>query len=76
MDEEVENTEIVITNLNGLPGSMDSLIQGMCANKEVITFKRLWEEHTQEEDRLIIRENNMGATEDQDFMIQRRYLKR
>ena len=30
---------------------------------------------TQEEARLIIRENNMGATEDNDFTIQTRHLK-
>ena len=30
VDEEIENTEIVITTLNGLPGSWDSFIQGMC----------------------------------------------
>ena len=34
--------------------------------KEMITFSRLWEEHTQEEVRLIIIEKKMGATEDQD----------
>ena len=33
--------------------------------KEVITFNRLWEECTQEEARLIIREEKMGAIEDQ-----------
>ena len=31
--------------------------------KEVITFSRLWEEHTEEEAQLIIREKKMGATE-------------
>ena len=44
--------------------------------KELITFSRLWEEHTQEEAQLIIRENNMGATEDQALTIQRISLKR
>ena len=40
-------------------------------------FHRLWEEHTQEEEtRLIIREENMGAIEDQPLTIQRRSLKR
>ena len=43
--------------------------------KEVITFSKLWEEHTQEEEaRLIIREEKMGATEDQALTIQRRSL--
>ena len=31
VDGEVENVEIVITTLNGLPGSWDSFIEGMCA---------------------------------------------
>ena len=44
--------------------------------KEVTTFSRLWEEHTQDEARPIIRGENMGATEDQALMIQRRSLKR
>ena len=30
--------------------------------KEVITFSRLWEEHTQEEARLLIREKKMGRS--------------
>ena len=43
--------------------------------KEVITFTRLWEEHTQEEEaRLITREEKMGATEDQTPSIERRSL--
>ena len=44
----------------------------VCQN-EVITFSKLWEE---EEDQLIRREENMGATEDQALTIQRRSLKR
>ena len=71
VEEEVENVEVVIRTLNGLPRSWDSFIRGMCA-KEVITFSRLWEE---EEARLIIREENMGATEDQALTIQRISLK-
>ena len=34
-----------------------------------ITFNRLWEECTQEEARLIMREEKMGATEDQALTI-------
>ena len=44
--------------------------------KEVITFNRLLEEFAQEESWLIIREENMGATEDLALTIQRRSLKR
>ena len=62
----------MIATLNGLPESWDSFMQGI-----VIILSRLWEEHTQEEEaRLMIREENMGATEDQALTIQRRYLKR
>ena len=68
--EEVKNTEVVMATLNGLPGSQDA--RNVC-QKEVITFSRLWEE---EEARLIIREEKMGATQDQALTIQRRSLKR
>ena len=32
--EEVENAEVVITTLNGLPRSWNSFIQGMCARRK------------------------------------------
>ena len=47
-------------------------VRNVC-QKEVITFSRLWEE---EEARLIIREEKMGAIEDQSLTIERRSLKR
>ena len=31
VDEEVDNTDVVITTLNDLPRSWDSFIQGICA---------------------------------------------
>ena len=34
VDEEVENAEVVIITLNGLPRSWDSFIQGMCAERK------------------------------------------
>ena len=34
IEEEVENAEVVITTLNGLPGSWDSFIQGMCSRRK------------------------------------------
>ena len=49
VDEEVENAEIVMTNLNGLPRSWDSFIQGIYARKKLVKFSRLWEEFSQEE---------------------------
>ena len=47
IDEEVENAEIVMTTLNGLPRSWDSFIQGICATKKLVKFSRLWEEFSQ-----------------------------
>ena len=44
--------------------------------KEVITFSKLWEERTQEEAGIIIREEKMGETKDQALTIQGRSLKR
>ena len=56
VEEEVENGEIVMTTLNGLPRSWDSFFQGMCARRNLITFSRLWEEFSQEEARIVARE--------------------
>ena len=47
VDEEVENVEIVMTTLNGIPRSCDSFIQGICARRKLVTFSRLWEEFSQ-----------------------------
>ena len=68
MDEEVENVEIVMTTLNGLPRAWDSFIQGIYARKKLVKFSRLWEECSQEEARIIAREEKMGS-EDQALTI-------
>ena len=34
VEEEVENVEVVITTLNGIPGSWDSFIRRMCARRK------------------------------------------
>ena len=47
VEEEVENSEVVITTLNGLPRARDSFIQGICARKKLVKFSRLWEECSQ-----------------------------
>ena len=51
--EEVENGEIVMTTLNGLPRSWDSFIQGICARRKLVTIRRLLEECSQEEARIV-----------------------
>ena len=49
-----------MTTLNGLPRSWDSVIQGIFSRKKLINFSRLWEECSQEEARIVSREENMG----------------
>ena len=61
-----------MTTLNGLPRSWDSFIQGICARRKLISFSRLQEECTQEEARLVTREEKMGATEDQALTVHTR----
>ena len=56
--------------------SQDHGIHSFMCQKEVITFSKVWEECTQEESQLIIREEKMVETEDQALTIQRRSLKR
>ena len=64
----MENVDIVMTTLNGLPRSWDSFIQGICAKKKLVKFSRLWEECTQEEARTAAREQKMGS-EDQALRV-------
>ena len=49
-----------MTTLNGLPRSWGSFIQGICARRNLVTFNKLWEECSQEEARIVAREQNMG----------------
>ena len=60
MEAEVENGEILITTLNGLPRSWDSFIQEICARIKLITFNKLWEERLQEEAQIVAREEKIG----------------
>jgi hypothetical protein len=50
---------MVMTTLNGLPSSWDSFIQGICSRRKLIKFSRLWEDCTQEEARLVAREEKL-----------------
>ena len=49
IEDNVEEAEVVMTTLNGLPRSWESFIQGICARRNLTKFNRLWEECTQEE---------------------------
>src|SRR5713226_6448094 len=75
VDEEVENAEIVMTTLNGLPRSWDSFIQGICARKKLVKFNKLWEECSQEEAWIAAREEKMGS-EDQALTVHSKSTKR
>ena len=75
MDEEVENAEIVMTTLNGLPKTWDSFVQGIYARKKLVKFNRLWEEFSQEEARIATREEKMGS-EDQALTVQSKKSRR
>ena len=57
-----------MTTLNDLPRSWDSFIQGICARKKLVKFSRLWEECSQEEARIVAREEKMGS-EDQALTV-------
>ena len=53
VDEEVQNAEIVMTTLHGIPRSWDSFIQGIYSRRKLVTFSRPWEELSQEEARIV-----------------------
>ena len=44
VEDNVEEGEIVMATLNGLPISWDSFIKGICARRKLISFNRLQEE--------------------------------
>ena len=53
VDEEVENAEIAMTILNGLPMAWDSFIQGIYDRNKLVKFSILWEECSQEEAQIL-----------------------
>ena len=75
IDEEVENAEIVMTTLNGLPRKWDSFIQGICARKKLVKFSKIWEECSQEVARMVAQEENIGS-EDQSLTVQSKKKRR
>ena len=42
--DNVEEAEIVMTTLNGIPRTWESFIQGICSEKKLTQFSRLLEE--------------------------------
>ena len=62
--DAVENDEIVISTLNGLPRIWDGFIQGVCTRRKnkLPKFNSLWEEAMQEEVRKDARDEKIGST--------------
>jgi len=52
LTDSVEEVDLKITTLNGLPNSWESFIQGIYCRRKLTKFKRLWEDCTKEESRL------------------------
>ena len=63
--DSVEEAELVMTTMNGLPRSWDPFIRGICSRSKLRKFSRLWEDCTQEEARLEAREEKLGEEENQ-----------
>lgn len=43
IEDMVEDAEVVITTLNGLPRSWEGFIQGILFKRKMTKFSRLWE---------------------------------
>jgi len=67
IEDMVQDAEVVMTTLNGLPRSWEGFLHGICTRRKMTKFSRLWEECTQEEARREAREEKMETNEDQDL---------
>ena len=74
--DTIEEAELVMTTLNGLPKSWESFIQGKCSRRRLTMFSRLWEVCTREETRLATREEKLGDEENQALAAHTRKGKR
>jgi hypothetical protein len=63
--DSVEEHDLVITTLNGLPKSLGSFIRGICSRIKLTNFSRLWADCAQEEEILGVKEENLCDDEDQ-----------
>ncbi len=60
----VEEEEVVMTTLNGLPRSWESFIQGVCSRRKMPKFNKLWEGCIQEEAKIAVKDEKLGSGED------------
>ena len=61
----VEDAEVVMTTLNGLPRDWEYFIRGICARRKLTKFSRIWEECVQEEGRITNIQKKLNDDEDQ-----------
>ena len=61
----IEEAEVVMTTLNGLPRECGFFIRGICYRRKLTKFWKLWEECVQEEERIAVREEKLNEKEDQ-----------
>ena len=73
----IEDKELVMTTLNGLPPSWESFIQTISGRTKWPKFDSLWENCTQEETRIAARQRVRGTQpeENQEFMGHAKKLK-
>ena len=67
--DSVEEAELVMTTMNGLPRPWDPFIKGICSRRKIMKFNRLWEDCTHEEARLEAREEKLGNEENQALTV-------
>ena len=65
----VEEVEVVMTTLNGLPRSWESFIQGVCSRRKMPEFNKLWEDCIPEEPRIVVRDEKLGRSKDQALFV-------
>ena len=70
--DSVEEAELVMTTMNGLPRPWDPFIKGIYTQRKLTKFSGLWEDCMQEEARLEAHEEKLGQEENQALTVQAR----
>ena len=65
----VEEAEVVMTTLNGIPRDWESFIQGICSRRRLTKFQHLWEKYVQEKEIIATREEKLDENEDQALAV-------
>ena len=70
--DSVEEAQLVMTTMNGLPRPWDPFIKGICSRRKITKFSGLWEDCTKKEARLESQEEKLGNEENQALTIHAR----